>query len=60
MTFDERVAKIEMELNDTEDDIIDYIRNHRKEIQKLFDSKNSPGTIYCTKFTYEIIEKTGI
>jgi DNA-binding MurR/RpiR family transcriptional regulator len=33
MTFDERVAKIEMELNDTEDDIIDYIRNHRKEIK---------------------------
>lgn len=35
MTFDERVMEIEMQLNDTEDDIVDYVRNHRNEIQLL-------------------------
>lgn len=35
MTFDERVMEIEMQLNDTEDDIVDYVRAHRNEIQLL-------------------------
>lgn len=35
MTFEERVYKHEMQLNETDDDIIDYIRNHRTDIMKL-------------------------
>lgn len=33
MTFDERISNIEIYLNDTEDDIIDYIKKHRKDVQ---------------------------
>ena len=35
MSFDERVREIEMQLNDTEDDIVAYIREHRQNIQHL-------------------------
>ncbi len=34
-TFDERVRQIELKLNDTEDDIIAYIRKHKSEIGSL-------------------------
>lgn len=33
-TFDDRVRQIEMKLNDTEDDIIAYIRKHKTEIYR--------------------------
>lgn len=35
LTFDQRVDRIEMQLNDTEDDIIAYIRDHRQDIRRL-------------------------
>lgn len=35
MTFDERVREIEMQFNDTEDDIVAYIREHRQNIRQL-------------------------
>ena len=35
MTFDERVRKIEMYLNDTEDDIIEQILNREGKISRM-------------------------
>jgi DNA-binding MurR/RpiR family transcriptional regulator len=34
-SFENRVKKIEMMTNDTEDDIIDYIRNHKQDIKQI-------------------------
>ena len=35
MTFDERIEEIEMYLNDTEDDIVEYIKKHRDHLHKM-------------------------
>lgn len=35
MTFDERIKKYDINFNDTEDDIVEYIQKHRKDIMKL-------------------------
>lgn len=35
MKFEERVLEHEFQLNDTDDDIVDYIRGHRQDIMKL-------------------------
>ena len=33
MTFDERIKKYDINFNDTEDDIVEYIQKHRKDIR---------------------------
>ncbi len=35
MTFEDRVRKIEMQMNDTEDDIVAYLQEHRADIKHL-------------------------
>ena len=35
MNFEERVYEHELQLNETDDDIIDYIRKHKTDIAKL-------------------------
>lgn len=35
MTFDERIEEIEMYLNDTEDDIVEYIKKHREHLHEM-------------------------
>lgn len=54
MTFNDRVEKIEMRLNDTEDDIIAYIQEHRDCIMSLSIQKMSKElSDYESKANYQ-------
>lgn len=59
MTFNERVQNIEMRTNDTEDDIIEYIRNHRDNIMSLSIQKMSQELFVAPNSIMRLSKKLG-
>lgn len=59
MMFDDRVREIEMQLNDTEDDIIDCIRRHRNDIQQLSIQKMAKELYVAPNSVMRLSKKLG-
>lgn len=59
MTFDERVKKIELNLNDTEEDIVQYIRNHRDNIMSLSIQKMAAELYIAPNAIMRLAKKLG-
>lgn len=58
-TFDERVRKIEMQLNDTEDDIIEYIQKHKKDMKQLSIQKMAAELYIAPNSVMRLSKKLG-
>lgn len=59
LSFDARVKKIEMQLNDTEDDIVDYIQNHKKDIKQLSIQKMANELFIAPNSVMRLSKKLG-
>lgn len=59
MTFDERVSEVEIYLNDTEDDIVEYIRKHRRILHKMSIQKIAEELFIAPNWIMRLSKKLG-
>ena len=60
MNFEERVYEHELQLNETDDDIIDYIRKHKTDIAKLSIQKIAADLYIAPNAVMRLSKKTGL